>query len=101
MTDYLHRDPTRRDELLTIEQVADLIERFSDDTGIGSTREETEMFARAVRVHHWAAAALLAPGRPGLARRAARVHRARCRLSSPQRARLVALGRGDRATASP
>ena len=25
MTDYLHRDPTRRDELLTIEQVADLI----------------------------------------------------------------------------
>jgi hypothetical protein len=34
-------------------------------------------------------------------RRAARVHRARCRLSSPQRARLVALGRGDRATASP
>ena len=28
--------------------VADLIERFSDDTGIGSTREETEMFARAV-----------------------------------------------------
>lgn len=25
MTDYLRRDPTRRDELLTIEQVADLI----------------------------------------------------------------------------
>ncbi len=25
MTEYLHRDPTRPDELLTIEQVADLI----------------------------------------------------------------------------
>ena len=31
-----------------LSRVADLIERFSDDTGIGSTREETEMFARAV-----------------------------------------------------
>lgn len=35
-----------------LSRVADLIERFSDDTGIGSTREETEMFARAVSSPH-------------------------------------------------
>ena len=68
MTDYLHRDPTRRDELLTIEQVADLI-RMPVAT-----------------LRYWR---VLDSGPCG------------CRLSSPQRARLVALGRGDRATASP
>ena len=96
MTDYLHRDPTRRDELLTIEQVADLIRMpVATSALLAGARQ------RAARVHHRAAAALLAPGRPGLARRAARVHRARCRLSSPQEQRWTARLAALRATASP
>lgn len=80
MTDYLHRDPTRRDELLTIEQVADLIRMPVATLRCGQVLDSGPCgFIIGRRLRYWRG------GRPGLARRAARVHRARCRLSSPQR----------------
>ncbi len=76
-----------RVELVTIEHVADLIRVPVTQLRYWRVPDAGP------RVHHGGAAALLAPGRPGQARRDAGVHRARCRLSSPQRAHSVALGR--------
>lgn len=67
MTDYLHRDPTRRRRAVDYRAG-----RRPDPHAGGDVALLAGARQRAVRVHHWAAAALLAPGRPGLARRAAR-----------------------------
>ncbi|UUZ58712.1 hypothetical protein [Nocardioides sp. B-3] len=75
MTEYPHSDATLRDELLTIEEVAELLRM-----PLASLRYWRVLDTGPARLHHRAAAAVLAPGRHGLARRAARVHRPRSGL---------------------
>lgn len=74
MTENLHSNPTLRDELLTIEEVAELLRMPVASALLARARR------RATRLHHRAALALLASGRHGLTRWTARVHRSRSGL---------------------